>query len=37
MDSPWYPELKLFRQQQAGNWEEVLIRLAPALARFKAR
>ena len=37
MDSPWYPGLKLFRQQQAGNWTEVLGRLTPALARFKAR
>jgi len=23
-DSPWYPSMHLFRQRQAGNWQEVL-------------
>jgi tetratricopeptide (TPR) repeat protein len=23
-DSPWYPSMRLFRQQTAGNWEEVV-------------
>jgi len=36
-DSPWYPSLTLFRQQQAGDWARVLDRLATALARFGAR
>jgi hypothetical protein len=30
-DSPWYPTLRLFRQQQPGNWAEVLERVALAL------
>ena len=36
-DSPWYPSLTLFRQQRAGDWAEVLDRLAPALARMGGR
>ncbi len=27
-DSPWYPTMKLFRQKQAGNWEDVFARMA---------
>jgi len=27
-DSPWYPTLRLFRQQQAGDWTMPLTRLA---------
>jgi hypothetical protein len=23
-DSPWYPTMRLFRQQQAGDWESVV-------------
>lgn len=30
-DSPWYPTLRLFRQQQPGNWVELLERVAMAL------
>jgi len=30
-DSPWYPTLRLFRQQQPGNWAEVLERVVLAL------
>jgi ADP-heptose:LPS heptosyltransferase len=31
-DSPWYPTMRLFRQRQAGDWDEVLGRAAKALA-----
>lgn len=30
-DSPWYPTMRLFRQQQPGNWAELLERVAMAL------
>ena len=30
-DTPWYPHMRLFRQQQAGNWAEVFTRVATAL------
>jgi hypothetical protein len=30
-DSPWYPTMRLFRQKEPGDWEEVVDRLAGAL------
>ncbi|MEB3165182.1 MAG: tetratricopeptide repeat protein [Cyanobacteriota bacterium] len=30
-DSFWYPSMRLFRQRERGNWEEVLQRVAEAL------
>jgi hypothetical protein len=30
-DSPWYPTMRLFRQEQRGNWEPVFARLANEL------
>jgi FkbM family methyltransferase len=30
-DSPWYPTMRLFRQRQPGDWEEVFARVATAL------
>jgi hypothetical protein len=30
-DSPWYPTMRLFRQQRAGDWEEVIARVRRAL------
>jgi tetratricopeptide (TPR) repeat protein len=30
-DSPWYPTMRLFRQQQPGDWEEVIASVAIAL------
>lgn len=30
-DSPWYPTMRLYRQQQPGNWAELLERVAMAL------
>ncbi len=34
-DSPWYPTMRLFRQNQRGDWPEVIARVAAALADFK--
>ncbi|MBF2026314.1 MAG: glycosyltransferase family protein [Oscillatoriales cyanobacterium C42_A2020_001] len=30
-DSPWYPTMRLFRQQSPGNWQEVMQRVITAL------
>ena len=30
-DSPWYPSVRLFRQAQLGNWEQVVERVSEAL------
>jgi ADP-heptose:LPS heptosyltransferase len=32
-DSPWYPTMRLFRQRRAGDWQEVLQRMATELAQ----
>jgi hypothetical protein len=34
-DSPWYPTMRLFRQQTRGDWEGVITRAAAALAAFQ--
>lgn len=34
-DSPWYPSMRLFRQQQAGDWAEVFQRVRTALESLK--
>jgi tetratricopeptide (TPR) repeat protein len=31
-DSPWYPSMRIFRQQRPGSWDEVIARVASALA-----
>jgi tetratricopeptide (TPR) repeat protein len=33
-DSPWYPTLTLFRQRQAGQWEEVIGRVSAELSKL---
>lgn len=33
-DSPWYPTMRLFRQQQPGNWFDVVDRVATALREW---
>jgi tetratricopeptide (TPR) repeat protein len=35
-DSPWYPTMRLFRQQRAGDWGEVFGRIARALNERRA-
>jgi tetratricopeptide (TPR) repeat protein len=32
-DSPWYPTMRLFRQKEAGNWDEVFNRVAVELTK----
>ncbi len=36
-DSPWYPSLRLFRQDKAGDWDGVVRRMADALREFRDR
>jgi ADP-heptose:LPS heptosyltransferase len=33
-DTPWYPTMRLFRQQNAGDWPGVIRRVADALASW---
>ena len=35
-DSPWYPTMRLFRQQRAGDWEPVLAQVKLELTRVLA-
>jgi ADP-heptose:LPS heptosyltransferase len=35
-DSPWYPTMRLFRQDQTGNWAGVVERLAAAVRSWEA-
>jgi hypothetical protein len=34
-DSPWYPTMRLFRQQKFGDWEGVIARVADRLGNIK--
>jgi len=34
VNSPWYPSLRLFRQQQRGDWSQVLKDIGTALANY---
>ncbi len=36
-DSPWYPSVRLFRQTEWGRWDQVIGRVAAALAERRAR
>jgi len=33
-DSPWYPSVKLFRQQSLGNWDDVIQAATQSLAQL---
>jgi hypothetical protein len=35
-ESPWYPTMRLFRQEYSGAWEPVIARVAAELTRFSA-
>ena len=35
-DSPWYPTMRLFRQKERGDWDEVLERVAQAVNKLRA-
>ncbi|MDR3438541.1 tetratricopeptide repeat protein [Telmatospirillum sp.] len=35
-DSPWYPTARLFRQTRLGDWDDVIVRVAAALAEWTA-
>jgi len=34
-DSPWYPTMRLFRQEHPGNWEGVMERVKAELEKFR--
>jgi hypothetical protein len=34
-DSPWYPTMRLFRQERIGDWEGVVRRLGKEIAKLK--
>jgi len=34
-DSPWYPSLRLFRQRELNDWDEVIRRVVKALRRWR--
>ncbi|WP_321783140.1 tetratricopeptide repeat protein [Paraburkholderia sp. J94] len=34
-DSPWYPSARIFRQREAGNWEELMERVHQALMELR--
>jgi tetratricopeptide (TPR) repeat protein len=36
-DSPWYPTMRLFRQKEIGQWDEVISRVAGCLAELSQR
>jgi len=35
-DSPWYPTMRLFRQQRAGDWSTVIDEIRSALSQLKS-
>ena len=35
-DSPWYRSMRLFRQAEAGDWTDVVLRVEGELGKFAA-
>lgn len=35
-DSPWYPSMRLFRQQEEGNWEQIIGEIVQELQKLAA-
>ncbi|MBT5663807.1 MAG: hypothetical protein HOJ06_00600, partial [Rhodospirillaceae bacterium] len=35
-DSPWYPTMRLFRQDRPGHWPSMVDEVAAALAKWRA-
>ena len=35
--TPWYPTMRLFRQARAGDWAEVMERVAQALVEWRGQ
>jgi len=33
--TPWYPTMRLFRQARAGDWPEVMARVAQELSKWQ--
>jgi len=33
-DSPWYPTMKLYRQENSGDWNSILMKLTYDLNKF---
>ncbi|MGA2232943.1 MAG: tetratricopeptide repeat protein [Tepidisphaeraceae bacterium] len=36
-DSPWYPTMRLFRQDRPGDWEGVILRVRDQLSKLRTR
>ena len=36
-DSPWYPTMRLFRQERYGSWDGAIARLSNELNRFESK
>ena len=35
-DTPWYPSMRLFRQRELGQWDEVIEEVRNALREWQA-
>jgi len=34
--TPWYPTMRIFRQEDAAGWERVIAQVADALGKFRS-
>ena len=35
-DSPWYPQMRLFRQKKPGAWVDLVTEVAEALSKWES-